>query len=769
MSPPLLGNPSGPRSPALVPLVVAAACEPTWAPTKRFPPLFKTNCGGARMEPAAQPAELSEYEVALVTEAIRYVERQRSGGSDGAESSPGSSGSQPDARRSSDLVNKLAATLRQLSAKKTAATAAQAGASASSASPEPQAPPPPTTSSMAATAGGAGARESFLSLPDLQSEALPLGPSFAAPWGDLAGGFSLGPSGGSGGSGSFRLEDYLATGPPATAESAAAAAINISTTATPAAAAQPAVAAASATSPPAAGSSPPPPFHGFNPLMDGYSWRKRSSRVRATVSLSRSSTRASTTTRSRRISVVTGGEVRVQEVGPQVGGGVGTSVMNYSQGQAIDLSPMLQPKRSSSFHGLSPKQEPDSGPLPQPNSELAQRLAGVAERLDIKDEAPAFTFSVSSVADNPQAYALPELSPLLSKLPMADIGARASMSTSSPLAPPMTMVPTPGSDPYLDFLQSLKPAPETSMAPQPAGFQPPTDPSPLTYWRTGSYGSSSGGAVPTPTAAMPFAPAFPLQGMPPTPTLGNAFEASQTQPTVQPIVTSNEIQQHQVATSAKSFFASGLSVAPSSTFLSPTASSSGTVSLKAAEMVVRDSSWTHLPDASDLSSTGIDSGSSSWEGVDEANSPKQGEQQQGSSKRKVVIDKDEALTAFPSPTSLKKGRLMDEADPDSVNERLVLETICGPDEVLEDGFDWEKKGQSTRKSPRSRSYFRCKQPGCPIRKSVSRLQGDPRVVVTTYEGKHNHGVPKDDQSGASLTEAMPQAETAEAEHQQSST
>eukprot|EP00850_Spirogloea_muscicola_P022363 SM000290S10897 [mRNA] locus=s290:42659:45066:- [translate_table: standard] len=475
----------------------------------------------------------------------------------------------------------------------------------------------------------------------------------------------------------------------------------------------------------------------------------------------------------RRISVVTGGEVRVQEVGPQVGGGVGTSVVNYSQGQAVDLTPMLQPKRSSSFHGLSPKQEPDSGPLPPPNSELAQRLAGVTERLDIKDEAPAFTFSLSSSADNPQAYALPpqpEISPLLSKLPMADMGAPASMSTSSPLAPPMTMVPTPGSDPYLDFLQTLKPAPETSMAPQPAGFQPPTDPSPLTYWRTGGYGSCSGGAVPTAGAAIPFAPAFPLQGMPPTPTLGSTFEAFQTQSTVQPILTSTEVQQHQVATSAKPVFASGLSIATSSTFPSPTASSSGTVSLKAAEMVVRDSSWTHLPDASDLSSTGIDSGSSSWEGVDEGNSPKQGEQQQaGSSKRKVVTDRDEALTAYPSPTSLKKGRLMDEADPDSVNERLVLETICGPDEVLEDGFDWEKKGQSTRKSRRSRSYFRCKQPGCPIRKSVSRLQGDPRVVVTTYEGKHNHDVPKDDQSGASLTEAMPQAETAEAEHQQSST
>lgn len=40
-----------------------------------------------------------------------------------------------------------------------------------------------------------------------------------------------------------------------------------------------------------------------------------------------------------------------------------------------------------------------------------------------------------------------------------------------------------------------------------------------------------------------------------------------------------------------------------------------------------------------------------------------------------------------------------------------------------------------------RSYYKCTSAGCRVRKHVERAGTDPRAVITTYEGKHNHDVP----------------------------
>ncbi|OAP19055.1 WRKY56 [Arabidopsis thaliana] len=37
-----------------------------------------------------------------------------------------------------------------------------------------------------------------------------------------------------------------------------------------------------------------------------------------------------------------------------------------------------------------------------------------------------------------------------------------------------------------------------------------------------------------------------------------------------------------------------------------------------------------------------------------------------------------------------------------------------------------------------RSYYRCTYHTCNVKKQVQRLAKDPNVVVTTYEGVHNH-------------------------------
>ncbi|KAL5711153.1 hypothetical protein ACHQM5_021643 [Ranunculus cassubicifolius] len=63
-------------------------------------------------------------------------------------------------------------------------------------------------------------------------------------------------------------------------------------------------------------------------------------------------------------------------------------------------------------------------------------------------------------------------------------------------------------------------------------------------------------------------------------------------------------------------------------------------------------------------------------------------------------------------------------------------------EVLGDGFRWRKYGQKVVKgNPYPRSYYRCTNIKCNVRKHVERAVDDPRAFITTYEGKHNHEIP----------------------------
>ncbi|VYS68948.1 unnamed protein product [Arabidopsis thaliana] len=61
------------------------------------------------------------------------------------------------------------------------------------------------------------------------------------------------------------------------------------------------------------------------------------------------------------------------------------------------------------------------------------------------------------------------------------------------------------------------------------------------------------------------------------------------------------------------------------------------------------------------------------------------------------------------------------------------------DDVLDDGYRWRKYGQkSVKHNAHPRSYYRCTYHTCNVKKQVQRLAKDPNVVVTTYEGVHNH-------------------------------
>ncbi|KAF8698828.1 hypothetical protein HU200_035087 [Digitaria exilis] len=74
-------------------------------------------------------------------------------------------------------------------------------------------------------------------------------------------------------------------------------------------------------------------------------------------------------------------------------------------------------------------------------------------------------------------------------------------------------------------------------------------------------------------------------------------------------------------------------------------------------------------------------------------------------------------------------------------QRIIVQTNSEVD-LLDDGYRWRKYGQKVVKgNPHPRSYYKCTYQGCDVKKHIERSSQDPKAVITTYEGKHNHDVP----------------------------